>query len=110
MVVLREGDILTSSADAIVNPVNCVGVMGRGLALQFKNAFPENFRAYKHQSDLREDPAVADRRRRKLLLNPPTNREVEGLKEPSCSLQRKGLWLIVKSLRPPVVVWTAGLL
>ena len=33
-------------AEAIVNPVNCVGVMGRGLALQFKKAFPENFRAY----------------------------------------------------------------
>ena len=30
----------------MVNSVNCVGVMGRGIALQFKNLFPENFRAY----------------------------------------------------------------
>jgi len=38
------GDILSCNADALVNTVNCVGVMGKGLALQFKHAFPENFR------------------------------------------------------------------
>jgi len=41
-----QGDILASKSEAIVNPVNCVGVMGRGLALQFKNAHPANFLAY----------------------------------------------------------------
>lgn len=46
MIEYRSGDILESGADAIVNTVNCVGVMGRGIALQFKNAYPENFRAY----------------------------------------------------------------
>lgn len=53
-VTVCQGDILDGDADAIVNPVNCVGVMGRGLALQFKNAFPENFRAYKRACDLRQ--------------------------------------------------------
>lgn len=43
---LRNGDILKASAEAIVNTVNCVGIMGRGIALQFKKAFPANFRAY----------------------------------------------------------------
>jgi len=43
---LRTGDILQAGAEAIVNTVNCVGVMGRGIALQFKKAFPANFRAY----------------------------------------------------------------
>ncbi len=43
---LRTGDILKASAEAIVNTVNCVGIMGRGIALQFKKAFPANFRAY----------------------------------------------------------------
>lgn len=43
---LRSGDILKASAEAIVNTVNCVGIMGRGVALQFKKAFPANFRAY----------------------------------------------------------------
>lgn len=47
MIHYTTGDILRDEADAIVNTVNCVGVMGRGIALQFKNAFPENFKAYK---------------------------------------------------------------
>jgi O-acetyl-ADP-ribose deacetylase (regulator of RNase III) len=40
------GDILKADAEAIVNTVNCVGIMGRGIALQFKKAYPANFRAY----------------------------------------------------------------
>ncbi len=40
------GNILKADAEAIVNTVNCVGIMGRGIALQFKKAFPANFRAY----------------------------------------------------------------
>jgi len=46
MIEFTSGDILECEADALVNTVNCVGVMGRGIALQFKNAFPENFKAY----------------------------------------------------------------
>lgn len=46
MIRLASGNILDSDADALVNTVNCVGVMGRGIALQFKNAFPDNFKAY----------------------------------------------------------------
>ncbi len=46
MIEYRKGDILAADAEALVNTVNCVGVMGRGVALQFKEAFPENFRAY----------------------------------------------------------------
>lgn len=47
MVIYRYGDILGASVDAIVNPINCVGVMGKGLALQIKNAFPQVFLPYK---------------------------------------------------------------
>ena len=46
MITFTAGDILKAEADALVNTVNCVGVMGRGIALQFKNAFPANFKAY----------------------------------------------------------------
>jgi O-acetyl-ADP-ribose deacetylase (regulator of RNase III) len=46
MIEYKSGDILNDQAEALVNTVNCVGVMGRGIALQFKNAFPENFKAY----------------------------------------------------------------
>lgn len=46
MIEFRVGDILAADAEAIVNTVNCVGIMGRGIALQFKNAYPANFKAY----------------------------------------------------------------
>jgi len=40
------GNILDSPAEALVNTVNTVGVMGKGIALQFKKAYPNNFKAY----------------------------------------------------------------
>lgn len=46
MIEFTSGDILKDDSEAVVNTVNCVGVMGRGIALQFKNAWPENFKAY----------------------------------------------------------------
>jgi len=46
MIEYVHGNILHADVEALVNTVNCVGVMGRGIALQFKDAFPENFRAY----------------------------------------------------------------
>jgi len=46
MIHYTTGDILRDDAEAVVNTVNCVGVMGRGIALKFKNQFPENFKAY----------------------------------------------------------------
>lgn len=49
---LTRGDLLKAHADALVNTVNCVGVMGKGVALQFKRAFPENFRIYKRACDV----------------------------------------------------------
>ena len=51
MLELTKGDILKADAEALVNTVNCVGVMGRGIALQFRKAFPENFKAYKSACD-----------------------------------------------------------
>jgi O-acetyl-ADP-ribose deacetylase (regulator of RNase III) len=46
MIEYKQGNILQEETEALVNTVNCVGVMGRGVALQFKKAFPENFKAY----------------------------------------------------------------
>ncbi|MBB5409429.1 O-acetyl-ADP-ribose deacetylase (regulator of RNase III) [Paraburkholderia sp. HC6.4b] len=40
MIEAIDGNILYVDVEAIVNPVNCVGVMGRGLALQFRKVFP----------------------------------------------------------------------
>jgi O-acetyl-ADP-ribose deacetylase (regulator of RNase III) len=47
MITFTAGNILTADVEALVNTVNCVGIMGRGIALQFKNAFPKNFASYK---------------------------------------------------------------
>ena len=46
MIRYTTGDILKAEAEALVNTVNCVGIMGRGIALQFKDMFPANFKAY----------------------------------------------------------------
>lgn len=46
MIRYIQGNILEADAEALINPVNTIGVMGKGLALQFKQAFPENFKAY----------------------------------------------------------------
>lgn len=42
----KQGNLLEEKAEALVNTVNNVGVMGKGIALQFKQAYPENFRQY----------------------------------------------------------------
>lgn len=47
MIKYVKGDLLESSAQALVNTVNTVGVMGKGIALQFKEAFPNNFNIYR---------------------------------------------------------------
>jgi O-acetyl-ADP-ribose deacetylase (regulator of RNase III) len=41
-----EGDILNAKTQVVVNTVNCEGFMGKGLALQFKKAYPEMFKEY----------------------------------------------------------------
>ncbi len=43
---LKSGDLLKEKSDAIVNTVNSVGVMGKGIALQFKQRWPRNFKEY----------------------------------------------------------------
>ena len=54
MLELKQGNLLEEDAEALLNAVNCVGVMGKGIALQFKQAFPENFQQYKKACDAKE--------------------------------------------------------
>jgi O-acetyl-ADP-ribose deacetylase (regulator of RNase III) len=46
MITETKGNLLEADVEALVNTVNCVGIMGKGIALQFKKAFPENFKDY----------------------------------------------------------------
>ena len=85
MIEYKRGDILKDSAEALVNTVNCVGVMGRGIALQFKNAFPENFRAYAiacKQGDVRPGRMFIYKTGRlippRYIINFPTKRHWRG--------------------------------
>ncbi|WP_040156206.1 type II toxin-antitoxin system antitoxin DNA ADP-ribosyl glycohydrolase DarG [Mobilicoccus massiliensis] len=50
--MIRElrGNLLSDDADALVNTVNTVGVMGKGIALQFKRAYPDMFKNYAREA------------------------------------------------------------
>jgi O-acetyl-ADP-ribose deacetylase (regulator of RNase III) len=51
MIERGEGNLLDANVEALVNAVNCKGVMGKGIALQFKLAYAENFEQYKQACD-----------------------------------------------------------
>lgn len=84
MVAYKSGDIFAEDADALVNSVNCVGVMGRGIALQFKKRYPENFKAYKKACDRNEvEPGrmfvfETGRMSPRFIINFPTKRHWRG--------------------------------
>ncbi len=51
MVTYTQGNLLEADVDAVVNTVNTVGIMGKGIALMFKEQFPRNFEAYARACD-----------------------------------------------------------
>lgn len=75
-----SGNLFATDYDAIVNPVNCVGIMGKGLALEFKTRFPDNFTAYekacKQRAVLPGQMFVTDTRLKlpRWIINFPTKR------------------------------------
>jgi len=85
MIEITTGNLLDADAEALVNTVNAVGVMGKGIALQFKQAFPDNFKAY--EAACRRDEVQPGRmfvfRRNtfgnpKVIINFPTKRHWKG--------------------------------
>lgn len=54
MIEKKTGNLLDAQAEALVNTVNTVGVMGKGIALQFRQAFPENYGAYRKACEHKE--------------------------------------------------------
>lgn len=85
MIQWVQGDILAAQAEALVNTVNCVGVMGRGIALQFRKAFPENFDAYRKacaRGELRPGALFVFEANRlhgpRFIINFPTKRHWRG--------------------------------
>jgi O-acetyl-ADP-ribose deacetylase (regulator of RNase III) len=85
MIEFTKGDLLTADVEALVNTVNCVGIMGRGVALQFKERFPANFKAY--ETACRRDEVQPGRMfifetgtltNPKFIINFPTKRHWRG--------------------------------
>jgi len=81
----KTGNIVSEDVEALVNTVNCVGIMGRGIALQFKNAFPENFRVYEsacRRGELQPGRLLVfktnDLSNPKYIINFPTKRHWRG--------------------------------
>jgi len=81
MIEFGEGNLLHADVDALVNTVNTVGVMGKGVALQFRQAYPANYAAYKRACDKDEVRIgrmfVWDSHRpgpRRYIINFPTKR------------------------------------
>jgi O-acetyl-ADP-ribose deacetylase (regulator of RNase III)/uncharacterized protein YwgA len=50
-IIFKTGDLFLDKSEALVNTVNCVGVMGKGVALEFKRRWPENYKVYKKACD-----------------------------------------------------------
>jgi O-acetyl-ADP-ribose deacetylase (regulator of RNase III) len=85
MIRIGKGNLLEADVEALVNTVNCVGVMGKGIALQFKRAFPLNFKQYKDACNAGEvQPGrmlltkVSDEQFPKYIINFPTKRHWKG--------------------------------
>jgi O-acetyl-ADP-ribose deacetylase (regulator of RNase III) len=103
MVEIVQGNLLEAPVEALVNSVNTVGVMGKGIALQFKRAFPDNFEAYakackRHEVRIGEvfvhQTGLLHPR---LILNVPTKRH---WKEPSrLDDVRRGIQALVATIR-----------
>ena len=49
MITIKTGDIFDSQAQTLVNTVNCVGIMGKGIALEFKKRFPDMYKDYEQR-------------------------------------------------------------
>jgi O-acetyl-ADP-ribose deacetylase (regulator of RNase III) len=84
MIIEASGNLLEAEAEALVNTVNTVGVAGKGIALQFRQAFPENFREYR--SSARQGSVVPGRMlvhetnqlHPRFIINFPTKRHWRG--------------------------------
>lgn len=102
MINYTAGNIFEMEVDAIVNPVNCDGIMGKGLALEFRNHFPDNYRKYvkackKGDIDIGLLFVTFDQREYPYIINFPTKKtwrmksKVEWVKEGLIDLR----WAIV---------------
>jgi O-acetyl-ADP-ribose deacetylase (regulator of RNase III) len=85
MIRYVTGDLLKSSAQVLVNPVNVVGVMGKGLVQQFKDQYPQMFKEYEQickAGDLRIGLLWMYKNADKWILNFPTKKHYKDASKP----------------------------
>jgi O-acetyl-ADP-ribose deacetylase (regulator of RNase III) len=123
MIEYAKGNILDAKVEALVNTVNTVGVMGKGIALQFRQAFPDNYAAYriacKHHDVKPGHVLVFDTGRfenPRYILNFPTKRHWKGksrIEDIETGLQDLVKLLIERRIRsvavPPLGCGNGGL-
>src|ERR1051325_10444421 len=85
MIEVGKGNLLEADVQALVNTVNTVGVMGKGIALHFKKVFPENFAAYEKACKRKEVQAgrmfihdLGQLTNPRYIINFPTKRHWRG--------------------------------
>lgn len=122
----QRGDLFKIKADAIVNTVNCVGVMGKGVALEFKRRWPKNYLAYKklcESRDLRpgklfvyEQLDLLDNKGPRFLINFPTKdhwrskSKIEYIRDGLDALRHELELGVIKSIAmPPLGCGNGGL-
>jgi len=123
MIKFTTGNLLEDRSEALVNTVNTVGIMGKGIALMFKERFPENFRRYVaacKATEVRVGEVFAtptsELNGPLWIVNFPTKQHwrgnsrvewiVEGLKDLRCFIEREG----IKSIAiPPLGAGNGGL-
>ncbi|MEO8165381.1 MAG: macro domain-containing protein [Betaproteobacteria bacterium] len=72
MLELTRGNLLEADVEAVVNTVNTEGIMGKGVALQFRKAYPDNYEAYRRACEVDEvQPGRMFVFDRQALTNPP---------------------------------------
>ena len=123
MVELVTENLLQADVEALVNTVNTVGVMGKGIALQFKQAYPANFEAYRKAVALRDvQPGRMFVFETGLLTNPriivnfPTKRHWRGgsrIEDIDAGLQDLARGIVTRGIRsiavPPLGCGNGGL-
>ncbi len=123
MMIFTEGNLLDAEVEALVNTVNTVGVMGKGIALMFKEAFPENFKAYEaacRNDEVRVGHMFVTERRQlmgpKWIINFPTkmhwrgSSKIEWIKDGLVDLKRVIAERRIRSIAlPPLGSGNGGL-
>lgn len=104
--------IINSNAEALVNTVNCEGVMGKGVALLFKNNFPDNYFYYRdacRKGQVRIGEMFVQQEKEKWIINFPTKTtwrlpsEYDYVKQGLISLSNTLHWINVNSIAIPAL-------